>query len=1016
MGDTPRVVLVEFVTPGRFHGSSFFPFVKGFLQSGGVPVRWLRFALDPAVQFGSDEQGMRLGDDDRASLAAAVAAVRAVDGSVAPATHVAFFPLPAAALVRDVRSAGAAGCAVAVLSDATEDAPAAADATTADSVMICGVRVVIAPGPEAPSALASTPRAVLAWVRPDARGDDLPAFLVEHPTPDYGLEPANDGARAMRPFVYLFGGRGCTYLSPLAESDFFAARPHLGVPERWGCSFCMVPVWDERAGLLTTPPEKLLRQQLAAIAATHPPSAAPREYKLTGTKVVADPVRLAHLVLEFDLPPGRFLVDYRADWIERMAEPIREAALLLHERGHRLQIFLVGMESFSARQLDRFHKGFGPAASLRALRVLRRLEAEHPDAFGFREYGGLSTILFEPWTTLADLALNLAIVRLFRLEKLCGKLLISRLRLHDGIPLYQAARDEGLLADRFDDPALETARRNFYPDELPWRFVDARVETFNRLAARLEPDDAMAGDPLYEALHAWGRDSGLGLLDRAERLLQATAAAPAGTPPEAVFAAARALAPARQESTTNAPDAAAIGSAGWIDARTDLTAFADGRKPVVKIEGTYGEDEVGTIERGLRARFPSAVVLRRRRGAAGAPGTDAGWEVFAGRDRAAVEETVALTARAEEERDPAALADVVARIGERLGYPPCCARAFADEPAFFQQNNEWLRVKRRLAADAPDAPDAADATQAAAPAADGPGAVSVAAHPVLTGYVPCALDCPRTTAEVAPLALHPPGGLPAEALRYPVLLLLDRPGDHVMLKPLEPVSERFRYEASYARTDDPRLAALRDGDTLEVEPGLVRVLRRGRETASFALDAFLWWHERVFHADFWRECVRELEDPILTPEELAQRRETTRRAAEAAAPKVDDHAPPPDPHQDAREALRAHVAAMFARMAAHPKRLLRGFALAEAADRRTGASWGEVTAALQRGPDRLTLRILPREAVRQAFCLTDHFALMHEEDTPADTDEKRHLIQLVGRALERYLYGNKATPQRLGRE
>ena len=70
---------------------------------------------------------------------------------------------------------------------------------------------------------------------------------------------------------------------------------------------------------------------------------------------------------------------------------------------------------------------------------------------------------------------------------------------------------------------------------------------------------------------------------------------------------------------------------------------------------------------------------------------------------------------------------------------------------------------------------------------------------------------------------------------------------------------QFGYKTVYSYTTDPRRNALSEGDTLVVEPGLIRVMKNGREVAFFALDVFLWWHKRIFHVDFWRECVRELE-------------------------------------------------------------------------------------------------------------------------------------------------------------
>lgn len=77
----------------------------------------------------------------------------------------------------------------------------------------------------------------------------------------------------------------------------------------------------------------------------------------------------------------------------------------------------------------------------------------------------------------------------------------------------------------------------------------------------------------------------------------------------------------------------------------------------------------------------------------------------------------------------------------------------------------------------------------------------------------------------------------------------------IEIVPKEEPSERFRYSAGKS-VCDPRLQKVKEGDTMLVEAGCIRILRKGREHEVFALNAFLWWHKKVFHPEFWRLCLQ----------------------------------------------------------------------------------------------------------------------------------------------------------------
>ena len=836
--DQTRVGLPEVTATGRFFHCGLFPWLLGLLGARGVAGRWWRVEVPPDLRFHSDEQGISLGPEDLEPL---LAALRALGP-----THLLMNMMPAPSLVAAVRGARPR-VALAVLDPG------------------------VTPLPDGVRGLAATVEEAAAFVGLDPDNEI---------TPDFAFQALNAAAGKAPPVVIIEAGPECRYRRPLRHSAFFSARPDLVLPAEHGCTFCQggrvlnvdaasrrvdpasgspvkrrdaASTARRRQGRTRPPREKMaallhrVERTLRAVAATHPPVSGRLRYRVLGDIPAAHLAGLTRAILESGAPPGRFLLDGRADELDRSADELARAVVALEPAGHRLEVCLVGLESLSAAQLDRYNKGYGPEVNLRCVRLLRRLEAEHPEAFGFSEHRGLSTILMDPWASLGDLALNLELVGRLGLEPLCGKLLTSRLRLYPDLPLAAAARAEGLLLERYDDPLLHTARRNLYADELPWRAASARVEAAGRLLVRLDPELEGAGDPLTTQVTAWRRGVGASPVDLGRRVIRAAAGQPGvnsaeqlleramqddpASPEEAVAVAVRGQAPDLQQLmgvSEAEPDPAA---ARLEDA---LARSNPARGAVAKLEGFPSREAVEQVMARVRQLGPDRA-MRPRQSAYG----QRTWELFVAPDEALAAEAQHTAAALEAGRDPREIQQATARMGELLGYPSCCAGAFARQAPGLRGSYEWLWLRRRLEA---------------------PELLPWPHLELTTAFVPCSLTCAR--------ALTYRGALPpahaawtAGLARLPTLVLLDRPGEMVHMEALTPVGERFAYRAVRWRCSDPRLEALLAGDTLALEPGLVRVLRGERELAFFALDAFLWSHEAAPHRDFWQEVLAGLELP-----------------------------------------------------------------------------------------------------------------------------------------------------------
>lgn len=184
------------------------------------------------------------------------------------------------------------------------------------------------------------------------------------------------------------------------------------------------------------------------------------------------------------LKPLGFLVPGRGDAILRWGPELRAAAEAAQGTGFWFTLHLIGFESFSQAQLDLYNKGVTTDDYARALEQMRQLHAEFPDAFVLAKYGASSFILFNPWTTLAQLQETVDFCREHTVSDLAHGLTLTRLRLYPNLPLYWKARQERLLADSAP-PADRGAAFTGYSAEAPWIYRDARIAAVEELQRRL---------------------------------------------------------------------------------------------------------------------------------------------------------------------------------------------------------------------------------------------------------------------------------------------------------------------------------------------------------------------------------------------------------------------------------------------------------------------------------------------------------------------------------------------------
>ncbi|MCC6644657.1 MAG: hypothetical protein IT374_03670 [Polyangiaceae bacterium] len=221
------------------------------------------------------------------------------------------------------------------------------------------------------------------------------------------------------------------------------------------------------------------------------------------------------------------LLESRADWFLQSEARFVRALVAAGRAGIRLCPFLVGVESFSQPELDRFNKAMDAETNARFLERLWAWRDEHAPALDL-SHAAFGFILFTPWTTLDDLRANLAGVRRTRLSELRGHLLLSRARLYPDTALYYLAERDGLLAERFRSEAEDSSARYGYLPAAPWRFRDPRVARVADLGAALLARDPSGDEPamleaLIELCAGAGDPAAVTIDDAAARLAPARA-------------------------------------------------------------------------------------------------------------------------------------------------------------------------------------------------------------------------------------------------------------------------------------------------------------------------------------------------------------------------------------------------------------------------------------------------------------------------------------------------------------
>lgn len=533
-----------------------------------------------------------------------------------------------------------------------------------------------------------------------------PADKNVHPHHLANLVRVTVGKRPARPAV-VHGSPGCAYSADVRENPLFRGVPFPDdrVVLR-GCSFCA------SGGIGRRPAGETLQSVLAQvdnILATQPDVA---EIQVNDQNPFPYLVPFLERVGERTKRPVSILIETRADWLLG-ALPVMERALQTAGRfGHRILLFLVGIESLSQRELDLYNKGVTVAQNERAVLECRRLREKYPGVYS-ADRAAFGFILYNPWTELRDIALNLEAAERIGMQEFRGQMSRAKLRLYPNTALFYKAQHEGLLAERFPYEAMDSARRYGYEAEVPWRFkhlatdraygvhdaIHRAVGKHEELKMLGEVVRFLGRNPgrLREPVSVLARDVVRSMGSRFQRDIlhdptpqRPSPRGPRREPPGPEWSRATELATAAKtpEETLRAagfspgrplPEGVALPADPDVRAvpRLELMAFEAGIKPALYL--TLPRDEAEALLPRFDKHFVTRVDyaldhdpvrdVRRRVNTPAGEGTHA--DLFITRDEGSA-------ARAREiYLDPRGPSAHLREMGAMLGYPPCCVEAFA---------------------------------------------------------------------------------------------------------------------------------------------------------------------------------------------------------------------------------------------------------------------------------------------------------------------------------------------------
>lgn len=250
---------------------------------------------------------------------------------------------------------------------------------------------------------------------------------------------------------------GCSYLNKIKNNPFYKSL-NWKDKEKWrGCSYCASALsykgipYSRKVKILERQ-IKYLQKELPSLRIIEIPPPFSREFILA----------FSVLLKKFDLKALSFYVFFRPDDLVNTKKELEDLLKLMRKKSCSLLVENIGFENFSKKEITVLNRGYSPEMNEKAMEIFIYLKNRYPSTW-ITENTSASFILFEPFTSIEDLKINIA--RIIQLKKYFlsfYRLSFNKLVLKKDTPIYYLSKRAGLISRK--------------PSPLDYCFKDQRIE------------------------------------------------------------------------------------------------------------------------------------------------------------------------------------------------------------------------------------------------------------------------------------------------------------------------------------------------------------------------------------------------------------------------------------------------------------------------------------------------------------------------------------------------------------
>ncbi len=333
-------------------------------------------------------------------------------------------------------------------------------------------------------------------------GEEDDPGLLDALRPVFRRERLNAAPWLTPAFIRVLSGTYCSYLTRTADNPFYreaaSGRPTMS------CSFCDSGPGKNHARPFTKDTAAFAARQVLAACAERGGADERLVFEVSGSDLWRRLEDFVGAIVKGGAGRAELLFMPRVDDLLAARAAIERCLPLLAGSGLAMRLYGMSVENFSAEENLRLNKGITAEQVHEAAGFMIETNRRWPAQF-LLPPGGLSMILFTPWTTLDDLRLNLDHIE--RCSLIDQSFALSRrLQLFPGRPVTSLAERDGLVIKDRNDPFYNAGcMTGADQEDLPWRFLHPEVEVLWRLGRRLSCDGARlpADDPDRRAISSF---------------------------------------------------------------------------------------------------------------------------------------------------------------------------------------------------------------------------------------------------------------------------------------------------------------------------------------------------------------------------------------------------------------------------------------------------------------------------------------------------------------------------------